>query len=165
MVAPRPSSVCRLFDAVASLTGLRQIATFPAQASLELEAALAGVFSDASYSFRVESREGQPSLVNWEPLIRGVVRDVNRRVSPRKVSAKFHNTLAEIVIEVARRVGVRTVVLTGGCFENRFLTERTVERLESEDFEVFLNQSVPPDDGGVALGQIVWGNRCSASEA
>jgi hydrogenase maturation protein HypF len=163
--APRTSSVGRLFDAVASLTGLRQIATFPGQASLELEAAMAGVFSDVSYSFRVESREGQPSLVDWEPLIRELVRDVNRKVSPGKVSAKFHNTLTEIVLEVAQRVGERTVVLTGDCFENRFLTERMVERLEGEDFEVLLNQAVPPDDGGISLGQIVWGNRCHGSEA
>jgi hydrogenase maturation protein HypF len=161
---PRTSSVCRLFDAVASLTGLRQIATFPGQASLELEAALAGVFTELSYRFQIESREGQPSLVNWELLIREMVRDINRRVSPAKVSAKFHNTLAEIVLQVAKRVGERIIVLTGDCFENRFLTERTVERLESEDFQVYLNQAVPPDDGGIALGQIVWGNRRSESE-
>ena len=68
------------------------------------------------------------------------------------------------MVQVAKRVGERTVVLTGETFENCLLTERTVERLESENFEVFLNQVVPPNDGGIALGQIVWGNRCAASE-
>lgn len=162
---PRTSSVCRLLDAVASLTGLRQIAAFPAQASHDLEAAARNVSHDSAYKFHIESREGQPSLVDWEPTIRELVRDVNRKVSPGKVSAKFHNTLAEIVVQVAKRVGERTVVLTGDTFENRLLTERTVERLESENFEVFLNQVVPPNDGGIALGQIVWGNRCAASES
>jgi len=56
-------------------------------------------------------------------------------------------------------------VLTGDMFENRFLTERTVERLESENFEVFLNQAVPLNDGGIALGQIVWGSRGAMGEA
>lgn len=162
--SPRTSSVGRLFDAVASLTGLRQIATFPAQASLELEAARYGVSSDACYKFDIESREGQPSVVDWEPSIRELVRDVNRKVSPAKVSAKFHNTLVEIVVEVAKRVGERTVVLAGDTFENRFLTERTLERLESENFEVFLNEAVPPNDGGIALGQIVWGSRGATGE-
>jgi hydrogenase maturation protein HypF len=163
--APRTSSVGRLFDAVASLTGLRQVATFPAQASLELEAARYDAPIDSCYKFRIESREGQPSLVDWEPSIRELVRDVNRKVSPAKVSAKFHNTLVEIVVQVAKRVGERTVVLTGDMFENRFLTERTVERLESENFEVFLNQAVPLNDGGIALGQIVWGSRGAMGEA
>jgi hydrogenase maturation protein HypF len=162
---PRTSSVCRLLDAVASLTGLRQISTFSAQASLELEAAWRDVSIGSSYKFRIESREGEPSLVDWEPTIRELVRDVNRKVSPGKVSAKFHNTLAEIVVEVATRVGERTVVLTGDTFENRLLTERTVERLEQEKFEVYLNQAVPPNDGGLALGQIVWGNRRATSES
>ena len=163
--APRTSSVTRLFDAVASLAGIRQIATFPAQASLELEAARRDLPNDACYRFRIESREGQPSLVDWEPSIRELVRDISRKVSPAKVSAKFHNTLVEIVVQVAKRVGERTVVLTGDMFENRFLTERTVERLESENFEVFLNQAVPPNDGGLALGQVVWGSRRTADGA
>jgi hydrogenase maturation protein HypF len=162
---PRTSSVCRLFDAVASLTDLRQISTFPAQASLELEGACRDLPNDATYKFHIESCEGRPSIVDWEPTIREMVRDVNRKVAPGKVAAKFHNTMAEIVVQVAKRAGNRSVVLTGDTFENRLLTERTVDRLESENFEVFLNQAVPPNDGGIALGQIVWGNRCAASES
>jgi hydrogenase maturation protein HypF len=139
---PLTSSVCRLFDAVASLTDVRQVSTFSEQASLELEASCRGVSNGSPYKFHIESREGQPSMIDWEPTIRELVRDVNRRVSPGKVAAKFHNTMAEIVVQVAKRAGNRTVVLTGDTFENRFLTERTVERLESESFEVFSRTGV-----------------------
>ena len=70
-------------------------------------------------------------------------------------SAKFHNALAEAVVAVARRTGERRVVLSGGCFQNRYLTERTVRRLQAEGFQPYWHQRVPPNDGGIALGQVV----------
>jgi hydrogenase maturation protein HypF len=162
---PRTSSVSRLIDAVASLSGLRQVATYPGQTSLELEAARKELPDHPRYEFRLDSREGRPSIVDWEPTVRAIVRDVNRSVSTGRVSTKFHNTLVEIVVEVAKRVGERTIVLAGDTFENRFLTERTTARLEQEGFEVHVNRTVPTNDGGIALGQVVWGRRCSAHEA
>jgi hydrogenase maturation protein HypF len=162
--APVTSSVGRLFDAVASLAGVRQRSTFEGQAAKELEAALDGVDTDAVYRFKMVPQEGERWAVDWEPTIRDVVRDVNRRVAAGKISAKFHNTLAEIVVDLARRVGERRVVLTGGCFQNRYLTERALARLESAGFQVFIHEQVPPGDGGIALGQIAWGARPRASE-
>ena len=70
-------------------------------------------------------------------------------------SARFHNTLAEMAVAVAARMKVEKVVLTGGCFQNRYLTERMVSRLRSEGFRPYWHQRVPPNDGGIALGQIV----------
>jgi hydrogenase maturation protein HypF len=162
--APVTSSVGRLFDAVASLAGVRQRSTYEGQAAKELEAALDGVDTDAAYRFEMIPQEGEKWLVNWEPTIRDVVRDVNRRVAAGKISAKFHNTLAEIVVDLARRVGQRRVVLTGGCFQNRYLTERALARRESAEFQVFIHERVPPGDGGLALGQIAWGSRPRTNE-
>jgi hydrogenase maturation protein HypF len=71
------------------------------------------------------------------------------------ISAKFHNTLAEIIVAVATQVGQPRLALSGGCFQNRYLTERTAARLEQEGFRPYWHQRIPPNDGGLALGQIV----------
>jgi hydrogenase maturation protein HypF len=80
--------------------------------------------------------------------------DVNSGVSVAEISAKFHNALAEAVVTVAKHFGEPRVVLSGGCFQNRYLTERTVTRLRAERFQPYWHQRVPPNDGGIALGQI-----------
>jgi hydrogenase maturation protein HypF len=72
-----------------------------------------------------------------------------------EISAKFHNTLAEAVVAVARRFGLARVVLSGGCFQNRYLLERTVRRLVAEKFQPYWHQRVPTNDGGIALGQVL----------
>jgi hydrogenase maturation protein HypF len=72
-----------------------------------------------------------------------------------EISAKFHNTLAEAIVGVAQRFGERRVVLTGGCFQNRYLAERAVTRLRTEGLQPYWHQRVPPNDGGIALGQVV----------
>jgi hydrogenase maturation protein HypF len=69
------------------------------------------------------------------------------------MAAKFHNTLVEMIVAVARRVGEERVALTGGCFQNRYLTERTIQRLREAGFEPAWHRQVPPNDGGIALGQ------------
>ena len=164
--SPRTSSAGRLFDAVASLAGLCQRVRYEGQAAMELEFALGGEpgggASDEAYPFEVTSsgEVGAPLIVDWEPLVRAVVGDVTARVGPALVSRRFHNALAEIIIVVARRVGESRVVLSGGCFQNRYLTERTVARLAGEGFRPYWHQRVPPNDGGIALGQLAamaWG--------
>ena len=81
--------------------------------------------------------------------------DARRGLAPGVISAKFHNALVEIIVAVARQVGQTRVVLTGGCFQNRYLTERSVQRLLEEGFRPYWHQRVPTNDGGIALGQIV----------
>jgi hydrogenase maturation protein HypF len=77
------------------------------------------------------------------------------------ISAKFHNTLADIVVEVARQVVTPKIVLTGGCFQNRYLLEQAVQRLSQAGFKPYWHQRVPPNDGGIALGQIAAAARVS----
>jgi hydrogenase maturation protein HypF len=139
------SSAGRLFDAVASLIGLRQRANYEGQAAMELEFEAQRGIDDA---YEIECGE----IVNWEPMIRAMLED---RSPVGIIAAKFHNTLVEAIVRVARRVGERNVVLTGGCFQNRYLTERAVLRLRNEGFKPYWHQRVPPNDGGIALGQVV----------
>ena len=79
---------------------------------------------------------------------------MKNHISPSIISVKFHNTLVEIIIAVAKKIGQPRVVLSGGCFQNRYLTERAVKRLQEEKFRTYWHQRVPPNDGGIALGQI-----------
>jgi len=83
-----------------------------------------------------------------------ILDDLERRAPIGRISGRFHNTLAEIIVDVSKRVDEKRVVLTGGCFQNKYLTERTVRRLEEEGFRPYWHQRVPPNDGGIALGQI-----------
>lgn len=151
---PLTSSVGRLFDAVASLTGLRQKMRFEGQAAMELEFALEGVVTDEAYELAIGNRQSVIQL-DWLPLIRAIFADVERKVSVAIISAKFHNALAEAILAVALRVGVPRVALSGGCFQNRCLTERTVSRLRAGGFQPYWHQRVPTNDGGIALGQAV----------
>jgi hydrogenase maturation protein HypF len=150
--SPLTSSVGRLFDAVASLTGLRQQVTFEGQAAMELEFAVQSCVSEA-YSFEIKSTG--PSEIDWRPMVEEIIDDVRCGVAPGVVSAKFHNALVEILVSVAKHIGQTRVVLTGGCFQNRYLTERSIQRLLESGFRPYWHQRVPTNDGGIALGQIV----------
>ncbi len=150
--SPVTSSVGRLFDAVAALVGLRQVCRFEGQAAMELEFAIAGHEDDAIYPFAIQENDGA-MVCDWAPMIRALV--AGRDAEPGVVAARFHNTLVQMGVEIARRVGEPKVVLTGGCFQNKYLTERYVRELRAAGFHPYWHQRVPPNDGGIALGQIM----------
>jgi hydrogenase maturation protein HypF len=154
------TSACgRLFDAVASIAGLRHEANFEAQAAIELEmSALAGV--QDQYPFGI--LDSEPWQIDLRPAIEWIVRDVLARRPAGFISAAFHNTVAAIVVEISERLRraerIGNVCLSGGTFQNLYLLERTVTGLRSNGFDVFLNSKVPPNDGGISLGQAVIAN-------
>jgi len=148
--SPLTSSVGRLFDAAASILGLRQRVSFEGQAAMELEFAIDGANTSESYSLPLEG-----AVVDWEPMIRKLLEDISRKLPVSQISAKFHNALVEAIVAVAKRAGEERVVLSGGCFQNRYLTERAVLRLREEGFRPYWHQRVPPNDGGIAPGQIL----------
>jgi hydrogenase maturation protein HypF len=150
--SPRTSSAGRLFDAVASLIGLRDHCSFEGQAAMQLEFAAAPNVT-VSYPYAID--EGDSLILDWEPMIQQIIKETQERVPIGLVAAKFHNTLAEMIVDIARRLRPPKVVLTGGCFQNRYLTERTVQRLRESRFAPHWHQRVPPNDGGLALGQVV----------
>jgi len=145
---PRTTSAGRLFDGVSALLGLRQRATFEGQAAMALEFV---ADRDEHDAYPIELEDG---VLDWRPLVAAVVEDHERKVGVASIAARFHNALAVGIEKVALRVGCPRVALSGGCFQNRLLLERTVQRLRASGFEPLLHREVPPNDGGIALGQI-----------
>jgi hydrogenase maturation protein HypF len=162
LISPPTSSVGRLFDAVAALLGVRQEVRDEAQAAVELEA-LADPAEQAAYEFAFEG-----TTFDASPVLRAIIGDFRRGVPRPAMAARFHNAVAAVVTEActrARRLtGVSRVALSGGVWQNMFLLERSVSRLEGAEFEVLIHRHVPANDGGVALGQAaVAAGQASAS--
>lgn len=161
LLSPRTTSVGRLFDAVASIAGLVQVSRFEGQAAMALEFALLDTDTEVGNHYPVAIAlspcgSGEPRMIlDWAPLVEAVLADVRAGVPAGRISGKFHNGLVESLVEVARRVGEPRVVLAGGCFQNAYLTERSVTRLAQAGFRPYWNQRIPPNDGGIALGQAV----------
>jgi len=150
---PFTTSAGRIFDAVASLIGLRQRVNYEGQAALELEFLAQGSERKDSYSFEIDKAQDL-KIFNWQSMLEEILADTKDHIKPSIISAKFHNTLVEIIVAAAKKAGQPRIVLSGGCFQNRYLTERTVKRLQEEKFHPYWHQRVPPNDGGIALGQI-----------
>ncbi len=144
------SSCGRLFDAVASILGVRQEVTYEGQAAIELEAIAAEAIED-SYPFLVEREE-----IDVRPMIEAMLRD---RTEPALASARFHNTVAEMIAKVCGRLraseGLNRVCLSGGTFQNFTLLKRALALLRRAGFEVLLHARIPPNDGGISIGQAV----------
>jgi hydrogenase maturation protein HypF len=160
--SPRTSSAGRLFDAVASIIDLRQVCRFEGQAAMELEFLTHQVETDASYSFGL-GQGADRRVIDWAPMARAIVHDVHDEVSTGVIAAKFHNTLVEMMVKVAQCCGERQIVLSGGCFQNRYLTERAIKRLREAGFRPYWHQRVPPNDGGIALGQVAAVSRMKSN--
>ena len=155
--APITSSAGRLFDAIASLAGIRQTTAFEGQSAMELEFAISDSAADA-FSKSIYPLPCLDGVIDWEPMIRAVIADAQSGVAPGVISAKFHHALAATIVEVARRAGEQHVVLAGGCFQNEYLTRQAVQQLASAGFKPAWHQRIPPNDGGIALGQVVAAN-------
>lgn len=164
------SSMGRLFDAVAALVGLRQSVTYEAQAAIELEAQANPNVSEA-YEFAINPAPFVPDptwplpsivlpealIIDPGPVITQITRDVLDGVPLSVIAARFHNAVAEVVTQIAVRLreqtGIGMVGLSGGVYQNVRLLDLTLDRLRAADFEVITHRQVPPNDGGLALGQ------------
>lgn len=142
-LSPRTSSAGRLFDGMASLLGLRQKNSFEGQAAMSLEHCI-----DAS-----ETGAYPGGAADWEPMLRAALDDIGAGVPAGRISARFHNGLARMIVEVAQAAGLERVALTGGVFQNARLNEKAAELLEAAGFQVYTHQRLPPNDGGVSAGQ------------
>ena len=163
--SPMTSSVGRLFDAVSSIIGLRQIVRFEGQAAMELEFAISALHPDERYDCSLVTGNDGCLIVDWGSAISDIIADVQSGVCRALIAAGFHNMLAETIIGVAHRVGENAVVLSGGCFQNKYLLERSIDRLRQEGFRPYWHQRVPTNDGGIALGQTLAATRHLAKKA
>jgi hydrogenase maturation protein HypF len=154
--APLTSSAGRMFDAVASLCGLRTTVTYEGQAAAELEQVADGSVLDA-YPCAVGG-----GVIDGVELVGAAAEDLAMGAAAPKVAARFHNGLAAALVRASVRAryrfGLETVALSGGTFQNVLLLHRVISGLESEGFEVLVHRRVPPNDGGISLGQAVIAN-------
>jgi hydrogenase maturation protein HypF len=138
---------------VASLVGLRQQINFEGQAAIELETIAADGVADG-YPFALDA-----DTVDFRPAIERIVAEVRAGTPAPAIAARFHNTVAEAIVEVCRRLRteekLNRVCLSGGTFQNMKLLARTLAGLRRLEFQVFMHAHVPPNDGGIALGQAV----------
>lgn len=153
--APQCTSVGRLFDAVAGLLRIGRINEFEGQAAQALEFLAKGSSQQGSYSFRIIEKEGR-HIIDWSEVIHSLLKDQLQGISPTEIAGRFHNTLAQIIVSIAKRANERRVFLSGGVFQNKLLLERSTSLLRNSGFEVFTHGKVPPNDGGISLGQIYY---------
>jgi hydrogenase maturation protein HypF len=148
--APATTSMGRLFDAVAALAGIRAVARFEAEAAMEVEFAAGGI--DAP-PYPMPLGPGEPAVADWGPLVRAVVADRACGVPAGVIAARFHAALAALAVAMAERAGLADVALAGGCFQNALLADAVTARLAAAGFRVAVPRRVPPNDGGLSLGQ------------
>ena len=155
--ALRTSSMGRLFDAVAALLDVRDEVLFEGQAAVELEQ-LADARTEESYPLGFD-QEGCEFRARGQDLVRAVVEDRLAGLDRGRIAGRFHNAVADLVVQGCQRsrdhCGLDTVALSGGVFQNRMLLEKSLERLERAGFRVLRHRQVPPNDGGLSLGQAV----------
>lgn len=169
--APMTSSVGRLFDAVAALAGVRQRVSYEGQAAMQLEWLATDAVEDGEYPYVIsplfrysgrgaggEGEAAQCDEIDTRPLIRAVLKDVERGVAANVIARRFHTTLVKIIANVCTRIrestGLNMVTCSGGVFMNAPLTRELIGRLTQEGFRVFRHRLVPPNDGGLSLGQL-----------
>ncbi|MGE5400191.1 MAG: carbamoyltransferase HypF [Ignavibacteriales bacterium] len=148
----KTSSMGRLFDAAAALTGTSIISTYEGEAASMLEFA-ADQDEQGFYGYKVEIKD-KLNTVDWGMLFEEMLSESSNNISASVIAAKFHNTLVEIINAVAELSGENKIILTGGCFQNIFLLEKAIKRLQANGYTVYRHKRVPPNDGGLSLGQI-----------
>jgi len=161
--SPLTSSMGRLFDGVASILDLQHSINYEGQAAIKLEL-IANEQETGSYPFDIDVTVGARCcvpllIVQWQRIIQGIIDDVKRGIANPLISAKFHNSIVNMTLQVCTilrdRTGLTDVVLSGGVFQNNFLFSRLLKKLTSNGFKVYFPQKIPCNDGGISLGQAV----------
>ncbi|MGX2030789.1 carbamoyltransferase HypF [Methylocaldum gracile] len=152
--SPGCSSAGRLFDAAASLLGLCQGVSFEGQAAMALEASAEQSGEGDGTTYPMPVIDGEPKRLDWRPLFRALLDDHAAGVPAAVLAFRFHASLAAAITDVVLAEPISTVALAGGCFQNRLLLELCAERLRNAGLRVYWPEQIPPNDGGLALGQI-----------
>ena len=164
----------RMFDAVASLIGVRQQVFYEAQAAMEMEALALRAFADNSpglpYSFGLGTENAEPGqVVTHGEMFREICADLQQTVPREIIALRFHQTVVAMIRKVCESIrdsaGVNSVGLTGGVFQNALLLKLTKAELRKHGFQVLTHQVVPPNDGGIALGQVIAGRAIASASS
>jgi len=164
--APLTSSMGRLFDAVAAMLGFCAVAHFEGEAAMALEYAAQEVVSrpEPAFAMTIQSEAAAAApfprwRLDWGGAVAAMLAAQAAGRARAELAAQFHHALVDAVVDMARRVGEDYVVLTGGCFQNAFLLEQSITRLRAAGFKPLWHRRIPPNDGGLALGQVVGAAR------
>ena len=152
--SPLTSSAGRLFDAASALLNLVAVNNFEGQAGMALEFC-SEVNIRKSYPFKVDFNN--IFIVDWTEILTGMLSD-SELLSAAEIAGKFHNTLAHVICRIAVNLKIEKVLFSGGCFQNMILTELAADLLEAGGKKVYTHQRIPPNDGGISLGQIAARN-------
>jgi len=167
--APLVSSMGRLFDGVSALIGICSFARYEGEAAIRLEKIIEGTRNsilpgcmasrrEGKYSFKYKN-ENDIVLIDWEPVIRGIVKDLKNNVKQPEISLKFHNAICDMVKDTCnllrKKYKINKVCFSGGVFQNKYLSRNMKPMLEKEGFNIYVHKNIPTHDGGIALGQAV----------
>jgi len=161
--SPLTSSCGRLFDAVSALIGIRREVSYEAQAAIELEMLAHRAEEEFQfYSYRIDESNGI-SIINLREMFREITTELHGEFDVGALSAKFHNTVAKLTVDMCEKIRgeyhLDKVVLSGGCYQNRYLLGKTVSLLYAHNFNPYFQCRVPTNDGGICLGQAVIANQ------
>ena len=155
--SPLTSSCGRLFDAASSLIGIRDEISYEGQAAMELESFCASGIKER-YNFCI-CKEGKEFIIDPQEIFIDIIKDLKEGIDKKVIAAKFHNTVAGFTLNLCGKIrennGINKIALSGGVFQNRYLTEKIISLLEKDGFQVYTQRKVPPNDGGISLGQAV----------
>lgn len=155
---PLTSSVGRLFDGVSALLNLYPKVTFEGQGAMALEYKINPKIQDF-YDFEIVNLANTTNfnqfVIKWQKIIKEILEDLSKNQSLSIISSKFHNTLTEIIVKIAQEIKIKNIVLTGGCFQNKYLLEQAIIKLEKANFIPYWHHKIPPNDGGISVGQII----------
>jgi len=153
--SPETSSIGRLFDAVASILGVKDFITYQGQAAIELEMIAKEIGKDF-YEFDIQE-ENDIYVINPSGVIGSIIKDIKSKVNIDAISMKFHISLAEMIVKISsllrKETGIDKICLSGGVFQNMILRKETTKKLLKEKFEVYNHAKLPPNDGGISAGQ------------
>ena len=150
------SSMGRLFDAVSSILGVVQENTYEGEAAMKLESLISENKTQSQYNFKI-LEEKENYIIDWQPVICEILKDLKEKTKKEIISAKFHNGVSKMILEICLKIKktkkINSVCLSGGVFQNNYLLEKTMLELEKRNFKVFINKKVPINDSGISLGQ------------
>lgn len=153
---PMTSSVGRLFDAMASLLDCCQVMNYEGQAAMLLEfLAFEEGVGEVWFEDNQKIMQTKNYALSLKPWLTYLIQHIRSNTCRAKIAQLFHQMLTQIIVDQAQRHGLQKVVISGGCFQNKYLTETIIEQLNQHDFRVYWHQRIPPNDGGISLGQII----------